>query len=97
MSTGTFAVVMDHLFCSLQNVHQLILAINDLWGDSQALNVRRKYSELQRVEAFGFRKYKINEHMTDGKLKFHKKLVPSSSQNAYKLNYLRTMPGRQRM
>lgn len=96
LSDGQWAL-LTHILDNgvLYNVEQLILDIRDLWGDGQALNIRRKYSELQRVEAFGFRKYKINEHMTDSKLKFHKKLVPSSSQNSYKLNYLKTTPGRQ--
>ena len=92
-----FPVLISRVpFCHFQNIDQLILNIQDLWGDRQALTVRRKYSELQRIEAFGYRKYKINEQMTDEKLRFHKKLVPSDSVNGYKLNYLKTMPGRQR-
>lgn len=73
---------------ALFNVDQLILNVKNMWQEQRALDLRRKYSELQRVEAYGFRKFQIN----DNKLTFHAKAV--NREDNYKLNYLKTATGR---
>lgn len=71
-----------------QNVDQVIINIKKLWGNHKAIELRRKFSELQRIEAYGFRKYQINEN----KLTFRGKAV--NDKDSFKLNYLKTATGR---
>ena len=74
--------------CVFQNVDQLIFKFKDLLGKGSALEIRQRYSELQRVEAYGFRKYQVN----DNRLTFQAKTV--NKQEGFKLNYLKTGSGR---
>lgn len=73
---------------ALYNVDQLILNVKKLWSGHSAIELRRRYSELQRVEAYGFRKFQVN----DDKLTFHGKSVTTDEN--YKVNYLKTASGR---
>ncbi|XP_045166169.2 uncharacterized protein LOC123529728 [Mercenaria mercenaria] len=70
------------------NVDQIIVDIKKLWGNHRAIELRRRYSELQRIEAYGFRKYQINEN----KLTFRGKSV--NDNDNFKINYLKTATGR---
>lgn len=69
---------------SLYLVDQFILNLQDMWEDLSAVNIKRKYSELQRIEAYGFRKFKIDTN----KVTFHGKAMENNTQ--YHLNYLKT-------
>lgn len=86
----SFWNVLTHILDSgaFFNVDQVIVNIKKLWGDHKALELRRKYSELQRIEAYGFRKFKINEN----KLAFRGK--STNDKDTFKLNYLKTATGR---
>lgn len=76
------------MFLIFQNVDQLMFKFKDLFGKRSSLEIRQRYSELQRIEAYGFRKYQVN----DNKLTFHAK--SASSEESFKLNYLKTESGR---
>ncbi|KAH3848232.1 uncharacterized protein LOC127873875 [Dreissena polymorpha] len=73
---------------ALYNVDQLMLNIHDLWGGHKAVETRRSFSELMRVEAYGFRKYKIG----NDKLTFHSEAATNSGNVV--INYLKTEAGR---
>lgn len=70
-----------------QNVDQLIFNVKDLYGQRKALEIRQRYSELQRIEAYGFRKFQVN----DDKLTFRS---GGGNMESYKLNYLKVSSGR---
>lgn len=81
-------VMQNNFYFIFQNVDQVILNIKKLWGKHGALELRKKYSELQRIEAYGFRKYQINEN----KLTFRGKSI--NDNDNFKINYLKTATGR---
>ncbi|KAL4238172.1 hypothetical protein ACF0H5_002884 [Mactra antiquata] len=82
--------VLTHLLDSgtFFNVEQLMLNIHGEWNAKNTLDLRMKYSELQRVEAYGLHKFETN----DNKLTFHGKSLHENDN--FKLNYIKVANGR---